>query len=116
MGKAGVRGSLALVAILMLAACAAPAAAPPPRQAPPLPPAPPTPVPAPSPRPSPDQCGAGDLQSLVGKPKTEIPIPLEPGRRRVVCTTCPAAEDFRPDRQIILFDPATGLVTSVKCG
>ncbi|MFI4977002.1 MAG: hypothetical protein ACHP84_20920, partial [Caulobacterales bacterium] len=63
-----------------------------------------------------DSCGAAQLQSLVGKPRTEIPIPLEPSLRRVACTTCPITQDYSPSRQTILFDAETGLVTSVKCG
>jgi len=120
MGEAGVRVLAAFAALLCLASCAAPPATPsraPPRAAPSATPSPLPPEPAP---PAPlrldDQCGAVPLQSLVGKPETEIPIPLEPGHRRVVCTTCPMIEDYRPDRQTIFFDAATGLVTAVKCG
>jgi hypothetical protein len=65
--------------------------------------------------PAADQCGAGALAYLVGKPKAEIPVAADPGRRRVVCTTCPMTRDFRPDRQTILYDEATKLVTSVAC-
>ena len=63
-----------------------------------------------------DQCGAASLQYLVGKQKTEIPVPNDPSRRRVVCTTCPMTKDYRPDRQTILYDEATKAVTSVTCG
>ena len=70
----------------------------------------------PPPRPTPDACGAAELQSLVGRPKEEIPVPLEPGRRRVVCTTCPTTQDYSPSRQTIQFDATTGKVTSVTCG
>jgi hypothetical protein len=116
MGEAGVKAFVALAAGLCLASCAAPPA-PPPRPAPRAFTPPPPPVrAAPAPRPSADQCGADDLQGLVGRSRTEIPIPLEPGMRRVVCTTCPMTDDWRPERQTILFDPATGLITSVKCG
>jgi hypothetical protein len=114
MGKTGVKRLAAAAAILWLASCAAPPVAP--RAPPPPPPAPPRPATAPVLHPTADQCGADDLQSVVGRPKTEIPIPLQPGLRRVVCTTCPMTEDYRPERQTILFDPATGVVTSVKCG
>ena len=76
--------------------------------------------PAYSPRPEPaapaDQCGASDLAWLVGKPKTEIPVPLHPSLRRVVCTTCPRTEEYMPRRQTILFDLDTGVVQSVSCG
>ena len=119
MGKAGLKRCIGLAAALTLAACAAQTPAPPP----PPPPAPraasqppPPPMPPPAPKPAADQCGAGELQSLVGRPNSEIPIPLLPGRRRVVCTTCPMTQDYVPDRQTILFDAASGTVTSVKCG
>src|SRR4051812_36622453 len=49
-------------------------------------------------RPSRDQCGADALQALVGRPRTEIPVPVQPDRWRVACTTCPVTEDYRPDR------------------
>lgn len=63
-----------------------------------------------------DQCGAQALQYLVGKPRTDIPVPLDPGARRVVCSTCVVTQDFRADRQTITFNSDTGLITSVKCG
>ena len=88
---------------------------------PPPPPKPtveaPAPVAAPpAPKPAADQCGLSELDGLVGRPTTEIPIPLEPGRRRVVCETCPRTMEFAPNRQTVLFDAATGRVTSVACG
>ncbi len=88
---------------------------PPARQTPPPPP--PRPAPAPAYRPaSNDTCGAAALQYLVGKPRTEIPVPLQPSQRRVVCSTCVTTQEFRADRQTITFDSDTGLITSVKCG
>jgi len=63
-----------------------------------------------------DQCGAAALQSLIGKPRTDIPVPLYPSKRRVVCSTCVMTQEFRADRQTIVFDSDTGLITSVKCG
>ncbi len=63
-----------------------------------------------------DQCGAAELGYLVGKSRTEIPVPIDPSKRRVVCTTCPMTQDFRPDRQTITYDAGTGLVVGVKCG
>ena len=98
------RRCLILVSILSLGATQPPVTAPQ------------TPAPVPStPPPPPDRCGAKDLQYLVGQPRTEIPIPIEPGLRRVICTTCPRSDDHRPERQTILFDQATSLVTSVTC-
>ncbi len=61
-------------------------------------------------------CEAPSLVYLIGKPRTQIPVPVDPSRRRVSCTTCPVTEDFRPERTDILFDQNTGLVTAVKCG
>lgn len=77
----------------------------------------PRPAPAPAYRPvSHDTCGADALQYLIGKPRTEIPVPLQPSQRRVVCSTCVTTQEFRADRQTIVFDTDTGLITSVKCG
>jgi hypothetical protein len=63
-----------------------------------------------------DVCGAGKLQWLVGKPKAEIPVPVDPGLRRVTCTSCPMTMDFNPRRLNILFDEPSGIVKEVKCG
>ena len=113
-------GVWAVAALTVIAACgepAKPAPTPPtPTAAPP--PAPPPPVasaPAPPPKPR-DSCGAISLQYLVGKPRTDIPVPVNPAMRRVVCSTCMTTQDFISTRQTITFDEQTGLVTSVKCG
>jgi hypothetical protein len=116
---------LVLAAALALAACANGAPPPPPNlpAAPirvPAPPPPPVSLPAapisvPKP-PPPDQCGASELFALVGKPRTAIPVPIDPTRRRVVCTTCPRTFDYRPDRLTIEYDVETGVVTKVSCG
>jgi len=53
---------------------------------------------------------------LIGKPRTDIPVPVNPGRRRVVCSTCPMTQDYSPTRQTIIFDADTGIVKEVKCG
>ncbi len=122
MGKAGLtrlKFGLAAAGMVWLAACATDQA---PKPAPSPPPPPPqvsqaAPPPAPRPPPpAPDQCGANALQGLVGHSKAEIPIPLEPRLRRVVCTTCPMTQDYAPNRQTILFDASTGLITSIRCG
>ena len=123
MGKAGLRRLAGLGVLLALAACAPNSSAVRPPAAPTALVAPPpaplaiedSPTPTWQPRAAPDQCGAGPLQSLVGRPKEEIPIPLEPGRRRVVCTSCPMTQDYSAERQTIQFDAATGRVTSVAC-
>ena len=63
-----------------------------------------------------DQCGASALQYLVGRPRTEIPVPLQPSTRRVVCSSCVITQDYRADRQTIIFDSDSGLIKSVSCG
>ena len=63
-----------------------------------------------------EQCDAHDLAWLVGKPHTQIPVPVDPTRRRVACSTCQMPDDYRPDRTNIIFDSQTGLVMSVTCG
>ena len=76
-----------------------------------------TPPPAPVYKPmANDQCGASALQGLVGKPRTEIPVPLDPGKRRVVCSSCIVTQEYRSDRQTIVFSSETGIIESVKCG
>jgi hypothetical protein len=86
---------------------------------PPVAPKPAAPKPAPPPVMKPvveDACGAKDMQYLIGKPKTEIPIPLNPALRRVACSTCAVTMDYNPQRQTITFDANTGIVTAVRCG
>ena len=63
-----------------------------------------------------EQCDAHDLAYLVGKPRTDIPVPVNPSKRRVSCSTCSVADDYRPERTNIIFDAQTGLVMSVTCG
>lgn len=109
------RAATILVLAMALGSCATP---PPPAPPPPSPrPAAPPPVYTPPPPPPPrDQCGAASLQDLIGKPRTEIPVPVNPGQRRVACTTCPMTMEFRPDRVNILYDADTGIVREVRCG
>ena len=132
MGKAGMRLLALSGAMLTLASACAPSPPPPVRQAPyqrpvalprPSPYDTPTPyvTPRPSSQPAPprtaaDACGAAAHAYLVGKPRSEIPIPVDPSSRRVACSTCPVTEDFRPTRLNILYDTQSGLVTSVACG
>ena len=75
---------------------------------------PPAPISVPA-LPPPDSCGAYELFYLVGKPRTEIPVPVDPTRRRVICTTCPRDSDVRPDRLTIEYDAVTGKVTKLQC-
>ena len=63
-----------------------------------------------------DTCQAGEFQYLVGKPRTDIPVPVDPSKRRVACTTCPVTMDFRADRLNIFYDEATGIVREARCG
>jgi hypothetical protein len=76
----------------------------------------PAPKPAPAPPPAPDQCGATEAQKYVGKPRTEIPVPLIPDWQRVACTTCPVTMEFMPKRLNFFYDAETGIVKEVKCG
>ncbi|MGZ9100885.1 MAG: hypothetical protein ACXW3O_14380 [Brevundimonas sp.] len=66
--------------------------------------------------PTADLCRAGELQWLVGKPKTEIPVPVDVVNRRVACTTCPVTEDYSPHRLNIFFNEQSGIVEQVRCG
>lgn len=90
---------------------------------------PPAPAPPPAATPSPaaeplvpaaaspaDTCGAGGLAYTVGKPRAELPIPVDLTRRRVVCEGCPVEPDVRPERQTIFYDQAAGKVTRATCG
>jgi hypothetical protein len=56
------------------------------------------------------------MQGLVGRPRSMIPVPVDPSRQRVACTTCPAAEDADPGRLNFLFDADTGVIRQVRCG
>ena len=66
--------------------------------------------------PAADSCGAKPLQSLIGHPRTEIPVPVRPERQRVLCTTCPMTMDYAPERLNFLFDATTGLIKEIRCG
>ncbi|WP_225212218.1 hypothetical protein [Brevundimonas guildfordensis] len=63
-----------------------------------------------------DICKAGEFQWLVGKPRSEIPVPVDVVNRRVACTTCPVTEDYSPYRLNIFYNQQTGLVEQVRCG
>lgn len=108
------RTTLAAFALALLAASCSPAAQPAPL--PHVEPPPHPPVLIVPPEPPRDQCGAAALQHLVGKPKTEIPVPVEIDNRRVTCTTCPITEEYVAKRLNIFFDEDTGLVKEVRCG
>jgi hypothetical protein len=63
-----------------------------------------------------DLCKAGELQWLVGRSKTEIPVPVDVVNRRVVCTSCAITEDYSPYRLNIFFNAQTETVEQVRCG
>jgi len=63
-----------------------------------------------------DQCGAAAFQGLVGRPRSEVPVPLVPAKQRVTCTTCPVTLDYSPDRLNFFFDAETGIIKEVRCG
>ncbi|HSV03410.1 MAG TPA: peptidase inhibitor I78 [Phenylobacterium sp.] len=108
--------------LLLLAACSTapedrepvPPAAPAAQVAPPPEPAPPAVPPAPAP--PRDACGAYELQNLIGRPRTEVPVPIHPERQRVACTTCPITQDYDPARLNFFFDAQTGLIRQIRCG
>jgi hypothetical protein len=109
-----VRALVSVLGLMALFACATPEP-----EAPPAPPPPPPKVEAPAPMPAEepkDSCGARPLQYLVGRPKGEIPVPVDPTKRRVTCSTCAVTMDYREDRLNIVFDVDTGIITQVKCG
>jgi hypothetical protein len=107
------RRAILMGGLLALAACSTspqpPQPAPPPVATAP-PPAPPRPIePA-------DACGAREMQRFVGRPRTEVPVPVKPELQRVACTTCPVTQDFNQNRLNFFFDADTGLIKEVRCG
>lgn len=127
MGEAGVKKAAALLLLGLAAGCAPSTPAPVATPSAPAPPpsryATPTPyvTPRPSSQPAPpptaaDACGAGAHAYLVGKKRSEIPVPVNPAQRRVYCSTCVVTMDFNPRRLNIVYDEKTNVVTEVKCG
>ena len=104
---------IVMLGLLVLAACSTPDSVPPPAAASPPPPAPPA---APSPEPTADACGAKAMQYLVGRARSEAPVPVKPDLQRVACTTCAITMDYNPNRLNIFFDAATGVIKEVRCG
>lgn len=107
-----VRVGVSVLGLMALFACATPE--PEPAPAPPPPPAAEAPPPPPA-EPA-DTCGAKPLQYLIGKSKNELPVPVDPTKRRVTCSTCAVTMDYNPERLNIVFDLDTGIITQVKCG
>jgi hypothetical protein len=103
---------IALIGLLVVTACVPMEA---PREERTLPP-PVVVAPPPPPPPPPDYCGANELQYLVGKHRTDIPVPVDPTRRRVTCTTCPVTMDYSATRLNIYYDGSNGIIKEVKCG
>lgn len=104
------RRTLAILALAAVAACASPPPEPDPAPAPPPPPA------SPAPEPESDTCGASQVRHLVGRPRSEIPVPVDPSRQRVACTTCPVTQDYSPGRLNFFFDAETGIIREIRCG
>ena len=101
---------------LVLAAACAPL--PPPYAGPPYGAPPPSAPPYGGPPPMDDmgQCGAPQLQWLVGRDRLQIPPP-QPGRpRRVYAYGDALTMDFSPARLNIEYDGRTGRVLRVYCG
>jgi hypothetical protein len=71
---------------------------------------------APAPELAADACHAKDMQRLVGRPKTDAPVPVKPDLQRVACTTCAITMDYNPERLNIFFDENTGIIKEVRCG
>ncbi len=118
MAQGSLRDSLKIWAaaglVAGMVACAEPAKPPP--APPPAAEAPPPVVAPPQALGSKDSCGADPLQYLVGRPRTDIPVPVNPNLRRVVCSSCAMTMDYNAARQTIVYDSQSGLVRSVRCG
>jgi hypothetical protein len=114
MGEAGVKSILAtLAAAGLLAACSS---APAPGAGAPAPTPTPPPMSPLAATPTSDQCGAAALHGLIGRPKTEIPVPVRPELQRVACTSCPVTLDYNPVRLNFFFDADTGVIKQIRCG
>ncbi len=103
------RFAVVVGATAILSGCAA---GPPPE----VPAPPPVAVAPPAPEPARDECGAGELQTLIGRPRLEAPTPVYPGLQRVACTSCALTQDYNPRRLNILFDADTGVIREIRCG
>lgn len=64
----------------------------------------------------PDQCRASQYQSWVGRNRSELPAAPAGEVWRVTCSTCPVTMDYNPRRLNIVYDDASGVIRSVRCG
>ena len=114
MRQVGMRQAIVAAGLLALAACStapespAPPPPPPPAVAPPATPATPPPVE--------DACNAKANQRFVGRPRSEVPVPVKPDLQRVACASCPITMDYNPNRLNFFFDAGTGIIKEVRCG
>lgn len=63
----------------------------------------------------PVQCVAADWQGYVGQSLTALPQAPEGLVFRVLCNTCAATMDYRPDRVTFTYDEA-GIIQRANCG
>lgn len=104
--------SAGLILVLAASGCAAPAVRTERPEA-----SAPAPPPAPRPRPEPpDTCGLRAVRDLVGRPRSAIPVPVNPDLRRVTCSHCVQTQDYNPRRLNIFYDADTGVIERVACG
>ena len=99
------RRVIVLAGLMALAACSTASQSAPPAQPQP-----------PSESPSTDACNARAYQRLVGRPRSEIPVPTNPRLQRVACASCPITMDYNPERLNFFFDAASGIIKEVRCG
>lgn len=108
------RRTMTIAMLLGLLGCST---APEPGSPPPAAPAPaPGGAPAPTPPPAADTCNARAYQHLVGRNRSEIPVPVRPELQRVACAGCPITMDYNPERLNFFFDDKTGIIKEVRCG
>lgn len=74
-----------------------------------------TPEPTPTDPATPKQCDASASRSLIGSHVGAVDFAAG-ANVRIVCTTCMATDDYRPDRLNVRFDQETGIIKAVDCG
>lgn len=65
---------------------------------------------------SPDQCRASQYQNWIGRNRSELPAAPVGQVWRVTCSTCAVTMDYNPGRLNIVYDDASGVIRSVRCG